>query len=920
MSQYYLRLLFLCFFGSGQCCYAQIFNEVSEPLLFQKSLAEKIYLQIDNALYQTGETVWFKAIVSKSHDHSWSDISKILHVELIDANDNIIAHQLLKLNDGLAHGSFVLEKSYKPGKYRIRAYTHWNRNFEKDFIFLQPIEVVDLKKDTLSQKPIINMIVGTGDYKSLQADINPKVVNRDFKGKLRLFIDTEKRLDTLTLEATEDDTYKLEYRLPDDAIRAELKFSTVTKSRIKKEETDFYIETVIIDKDHLDIQFFPEGGHLVDGLLSTVAFKAIDYNGLGHRVEGTIKDNFGNTITTFSSNDLGMGTFKLLPEPNALHYAEIIKGNLSYKYQLPMARPNGSVMTLVSLRDELRLSIVSHNQTSETLSIKTSSRGVQYQNFSFELKDTITTSIPKASLPEGVIKISVLNDKNQTICERLVFNNRPDQRLKVHMVSDKIVYAQREAVRLALTIDSMQTKTPMSLSVLVLGKSRAETSRSYKPNILASILLNSELKGFIEHPNYYFDKSNRSRHVDLDAMMLTQGWRDYKYQKEASITTFKHDPETNLVLSGTIGEYFNPNKRPKKPMNLNLMIKNDIPQFYSLEVPSSGRYSFQLDDIYKPKSEFFMQVVDNGGKAVDFKINLDKKWRPEIQKQSKRSFSIPSSIKTNFTEQMQVVDQIKQNYETTFNTIALEEVNIKGYKLTPAREAFMKRHGEPTKVLEGSDLNKNPPKWNSGLLSVIRAQFPNEIMIINEGPPNNQFLRAVVRGTERGGGFTYVLVDNIPLSLEEYRFVESMPVDEIESIDILESPKNKNKYCDQVLRTIICPTYVALINIYTKSGNGIFGMVKPKGFRINKIEGFSETAEFYAPKYENLSSQDWVIPDHRSVIHWSPDVELNEEGRAILEFYNDDHVGEVSVIIEAISKNGKMGYIEKTYKVKEAER
>ena len=99
----------------------------------------------------------------------------------------------------------------------------------------------------------------------------------------------------------------------------------------------------------------------------------------------------------------------------------------------------------------------------------------------------------------------------------------------------------------------------------------------------------------------------------------------------------------------------------------------------------------------------------------------------------------------------------------------------------------------------------------------------------------------------------------------------------------------------------------------------IFGISKAKGVLINEIQGFSESVEFYAPNYETLTNQDWVIPDNRSVIHWEPNITLNKEGKYFLEFYNDDHVGEVSVIVEAISQDGKIGYIEKTYTIKEVE-
>ena len=139
-----LRLLMVIFFTSF--LNAQIINNITKPSLTKYSLAEKIYLQIDNTIYQTDATIWFKAVVSKSFDNSLSDLSGIIYVELIDFNETIIETKTLKLNQGTSSGSFDLQGSFKTGKYVLRAYTHWNRNFKDDFIFSQPIDVFNLKK------------------------------------------------------------------------------------------------------------------------------------------------------------------------------------------------------------------------------------------------------------------------------------------------------------------------------------------------------------------------------------------------------------------------------------------------------------------------------------------------------------------------------------------------------------------------------------------------------------------------------------------------------------------------------------------------------------------------------------------------------------------------------------------------------
>jgi len=64
-------------------------------------LAEKIYLQLDKDVYTTGSIVWFKSIVTNSYNNSPTDISSVLHLELIGDQKNTIEKKLIKLNKGI---------------------------------------------------------------------------------------------------------------------------------------------------------------------------------------------------------------------------------------------------------------------------------------------------------------------------------------------------------------------------------------------------------------------------------------------------------------------------------------------------------------------------------------------------------------------------------------------------------------------------------------------------------------------------------------------------------------------------------------------------------------------------------------------------------------------------------------------------
>ncbi|MDC1503594.1 hypothetical protein N8475_00240 [Winogradskyella sp.] len=898
---------------------AQIPNNITKPSLTNKSLAEKIYLQIDNTLYQTGETVWFKAIVSKSFDNSLSDISGIIYVDLIDDKEEILEKRILKLNEGIADGSFNLQESYKTGKYVIRAYTHWNRNFETDFIFSQPIDVFNLKEKDEVKHPIINALVTVGERNVLTADINPRVVDAKYRGKLKLYIKTDLALDSVELTKDATNIYKLNYQLPERISQAKLSFNITSEDTFFNTSTeDVYSKTVIIDKDFLDVQFFPEGGDMVNGLLSTVGLKSLDYKGLGYKVSGSIKNTDGTVMTTFSSNNLGMCTFKLLPEQGKNYYAEIYKQDVVYTYPLPKAKASGSVLSVANLNDHIRLSLMHSATNLSSVRVKTASRGVVYHDFNMQLKDQkAIASIPKSALPDGIVKLSVYNPSNQVISERLYFNHRADKRINLSLSGIRENYFQRDKASLTLKLDSPKLSNTTSISVLVLQKDKLEASQQFKPNLLAQMLLNSELKGFIENPSSYFDVTNADSTLDLDALMLTQGWRAYKYDKSVPSTFYKHKAEKGLTVTGTIGEYFNPLKRPKKALDLNMIVYDEPAAIYKQEIDSSGRYRFDLDDIYKPNTEVFMQVVDKKGEPINFGINMDKKWEPDVELTKAQDIVLPEQMVTAFTQTTAITNKRQQDYETFYNTIALEEVELRAYELIPQRVTSIELHGEPDIVIDGEELVEVAPDWSYGLFSVLKAKYPSIIRIEDIGSLSNPLLVPEVVGVK----FTYILFDNIPVSMSEYGLVPDFPIEEVMSIDIIKHPKDKTQYFFEVFRsTLNCPVEVAFLNIYTFSKNGLYGAKRAKGVRTDEISGFTESVAFYAPTYEVLTSQDWTIPDNRSVIHWSPNVVLNAKGEYTLEFYNDDYVGDVAVIVEAISKDGKLGNLENTYTIKEAER
>jgi len=166
---------------------------------------------------------------------------------------------------------------------------------------------------------------------------------------------------------------------------------------------------------------------------------------------------------------------------------------------------------------------------------------------------------------------------------------------------------------------------------------------------------------------------------------------------------------------------------------------------------------------------------------------------------------------------------------------------------------------------------------------------------------------------------TLVVVDGSAINHFDYNSIPYIPSSEISSFEIIENVNNRSKvwfeFCPECVPSSLPPT-IDIIAIYTYGGNGIYGIRKPKGIIKAVVPVFSASREFYTPKYANLTSSDWYKPDLRALIYWGPKLIVDSLGKASVTFYNADITGEMEVVVEAISQDGKIGYKEITYNVK----
>lgn len=119
-----------------------------------KRMYEQTFVQTDKPYYYPGEPIWFKAYLNYYYP-AWRDsLSAVLHVELLNPGRELMMERTLRIEHGHATGDFVLPDSLAPGNYYIRAYTHLQRNFGDDRLFVRTIPIL-----SQTSKPDVRQVV-----------------------------------------------------------------------------------------------------------------------------------------------------------------------------------------------------------------------------------------------------------------------------------------------------------------------------------------------------------------------------------------------------------------------------------------------------------------------------------------------------------------------------------------------------------------------------------------------------------------------------------------------------------------------------------------------------------------------------------------------------------------------------------------
>lgn len=633
-----------------------------------------------------------------------------------------------------------------------------------------------------------------------------------------------------------------------------------------------------------NIQFFPEGGNLVQGLRSRVAFQTTNNQGKGIRFSGCILNAQNDTVTSVSPANFGIGSFEFTPAAGNSYRAVLVDtlGN-SQTVSLPVAQPNGFVM---ELRDSTAESLAIHvTATSSAVQnapyfyyVVHARQMVSAAGVQFTGKDSNVIVLSKKQMNEGISHITIFNSNLQPVCERLFFKP-PAKKLLLDLTTTQKDFGVRRKVVLDIISKNISPgdQTTLSLSVVKTDSLGAAP----EGDIFNYLWLESDLKGEIESPSYYLETSNPAVLKAIDNLMLTHGWRRFSWEEVLRDNKSKpaYIPEyRGHVISGTLTD---DRGNPSRSIPTYLSTPGKNIQLHTAYSGIDGDIQFEMKNFLGSKR---IIVQTNWEKDSTQTIKINNPYSTNFTTRNLPAFNFSPSLSKNLLSRsvaMQVQDIYYGDDSLKFKTNSIDSTAFYG-------------NADETYYLD--DYTRFPV-----MEEVMREYIPGVLV------------------RKRKDGFHFLVIDNVRKNVfadDPLVLLDGVPIFDVDKIMAFDPVKVKklevitSKY---FLGPLVFP---GIVSYTTYTGDLAGYQIHPKAVSIN-YEGLQRQREFYAPTYENEKQRNSRMPDRRNLLLWTPDITLNEEGKYHLEFYTSDLTGDYSIIVEGMNQKGYCGSAVRTFTVKQ---
>jgi hypothetical protein len=618
------------------------------------------------------------------------------------------------------------------------------------------------------------------------------------------------------------------------------------------------------------IDFFPEGGNLVQNIKSKLAFKISDGSGKGLNGNGLVINQKNDTVAEFQPLKFGIGHFMFTPIPGDNYKAILNIDNALIERNLPVIQQEGYVMTVTPEdNSNLRVSVTTNisNETAVRLLVHTR-QIIKVWEEKLLTNGNASFIIDKRTLGEGISHFTLFNSSKQPVAERLFFT-KPTKNLNIEPVITMHEFQSREKVDIEFMIkDETGQQTSADISVAVYkvdGDDFAGNS-----DISSYIWLTSDIKGNIQSPSYYFLNKNPEADEAVDNLMLTHGWRRFQWRDVVNNTKPAIDylPEyRGHIIYAKVTDL--KTGKPASGIITYMSVPGKRVQFYASKSDTEGKVKFYTKDFYGPNEVLFQ----TDSRDTSYRVEIINPFSEKYSSRQLPAFELPAKMQDplmDYSVSMQVQNvfsgqKLNQFYTPLVDSSAFYGIPDKSYILDD--------------YVRFSTMEEVLREYVAEVL--VRRQKENFRLVIAGGTENKIFMDDPI-----------TLFNGVPV-FETNKIMQYDPL-KIRKIEVI---KKKYFYGPLVINGIVSFT------TYQPDPSMISGL----NAVVFDYEGLQYTREFYSPVYETPEQVSSRLPDFRNLLYWEPRIKTTAEGKTKIKFYTSDQKGKYLVVVQGMNEEGKFG-------------
>ena len=831
--------------------------------LMERIPKEKLYLHLDKPFYGAGEKIWFKGYLVNAITHQDNAQSNFIITELINRSDSIVERKKIRRDSLGFHNAFTLPATLPAGDYYLRGYSNWMLNEDPDFFFSRNIKIGN---------SIDNTIVSSIEYQ--QEDDTHYTAKIKFTSNVQAVFENT-TIKYLYLENGKiknkgkkktDENGWISISLPD------LKSPVARRIEVEFDDPQYIYKRTFhlpVFTNDFDVKFFPEGGALINIPHQNVAFKAQGADGFSKEIEGFLFNSKGDTLTNFRSEHNGMGIFTMNPVNNETYYVTVrTNDSITKRFDLPAIEPKGISIAMSHYKQEIRYEIQKTEATEwpQKLFLLAHTRGklailqpINPKRTFGKMNDSLFT--------EGITHFMLIDEQGNALSERLIFvpDHKPNQ---WQITTDQPTYGKREKVSLQIAAkDSEGNPVEGTFSVSITDRKSIQPV-SLADNILSNLLLTSDLKGYVEDPAFYFLNQDARTLRSIDYLMMTHGWRRHKMENvlRTPSLNFTNYIEKGQTISGRIMGFFGANVK-KGPICV-LAPKYNI--IATTETDEKGQ--FIVNTSFRDSTTFLVQARTKKGFAgVD--ILMDPPQYPVATHKAPYFNGA-----TTFMEDYLMNTRDQYYMEGGMRVYNPKEVTVTAKRERPSSKSIY-TGGINTYTVEEDRLQGYGQTAFDAASRLPSVTITNgsEIHIRNNSEP------------------AIIVIDDIVYE-DASDILKDIQVSDMSSISLLRG-------ADAV---ILGPRASGGAVVITLKDPRNLPARPAQGIITYTPLGYSESVEFYHPTYDTPEKKNAQRSDFRSTVYWNPELRLDAEGKATIEYYTPDSTAPEDIIIEGVDKNGKV--------------